>query len=114
MRITPTGAETDESALFDDFQSDLAKRELAPATIRVYLHDITVFQNWLEEIFDASPPPILQTGTAQGKPTASATLKSPPLIEQPNPLSIFLLIARFNGFQGSAFSQKPQSSEPSG
>ena len=38
---------------------------MAPATIRVYLHDLSVFQNWLDEVFDASPPSILQIGTAE-------------------------------------------------
>jgi site-specific recombinase XerD len=65
MRIIPAGAKTSASALLDGFQNHLAKRDLAPATIRVYLHDLTVFQNWLDEVYDVSPPPILQTGTAE-------------------------------------------------
>ena len=65
MRITPTVAETDASALLGGFQNHLAKRDLAPTTIRVYLHDLSVFQNWLDEVYDAAPPPILQTGTAE-------------------------------------------------
>jgi integrase/recombinase XerC len=65
MRITPTGTETGESALFDGFQNHLLKRDLAPSTIRVYLHDLSVFRDWLDKVFDASPPPILQTGTAE-------------------------------------------------
>ena len=65
MRITPTGIETGASALLDGFQHHLAKRDLAPATIRVYLHDLRVFQHWLDEVFAASPPPLLQTGTAE-------------------------------------------------
>lgn len=65
MRIIPTGTKTDESALFDGFQNHLVKRDLAPATIRLYLHDLSVFQNWLDDVFDASPLPILHTGTAE-------------------------------------------------
>lgn len=65
MRITPTDAEIGDSALFDGFQQHLVKRDLAPATIRVYLHDLSVFRNWLDEVFDISPLPILQTGTAE-------------------------------------------------
>ena len=65
MRIIPTETKISEAALYDGFHNHLIKRDLAPATIRVYLHDLSVFQNWIDEVFVSSPPPILQIGTAE-------------------------------------------------
>jgi len=51
MRITPADTQISEATLYDGFQNHLIKRDLAPTTIRVYLHDLSVFQNWLNEVF---------------------------------------------------------------
>ena len=45
MRISAPAPAAGDAVLLEAFQAYLVKRDLAPATVRVYLHDLTVFQN---------------------------------------------------------------------
>jgi len=64
MRISPPEPNAGDAALLEAFQAHLIQRDLAPATVRVYLHDLTVFRNWLAWIYETSAVSLAQVGTA--------------------------------------------------
>ena len=64
MRISPPEPNAGDAALLKAFQTHLIQRDLAPATVRVYLHDLTVFRNWLAWIYETSAVSLAQVGTA--------------------------------------------------
>jgi site-specific recombinase XerD len=64
MRITSPAPTAGDAALLEAFHAYLVKRDLAPATVRVYLHDLTVFQNWLAWIYETPAVSLIQVGTA--------------------------------------------------
>lgn len=53
MRISPTASVTDDVTLHEAFRAYLVRRDLAPTTVRVYLHDLKLFRDWLSDVYDA-------------------------------------------------------------
>ncbi|HYQ92534.1 MAG TPA: hypothetical protein VES89_10800 [Candidatus Competibacteraceae bacterium] len=43
MRISPPDPATDNATLREAFRTHLIQRDLAPTTVRVYLHDLKLF-----------------------------------------------------------------------
>ncbi len=64
MRISSLEPDTGDAALLEAFQAYLVKRDLAPATVWVYLHDLTVFRNWLAWIYETPTISLTEVGTA--------------------------------------------------
>jgi site-specific recombinase XerD len=64
MRISLPEPTADDGVLFDAFQAYLVRRDLAPATVRVYLHDLKVFRDWLAWMYETPAVSLGQVGTA--------------------------------------------------
>ena len=64
MRISLPEPTADDGVLLDAFQAYLVRRDLAPATVRVYLHDLKVFRNWLAWMYETPSVSLEQVGTA--------------------------------------------------
>lgn len=64
MRISLSEPAADDAALLQAFQAGLIKRDLAPATVRVYLHDLKIFRDWLAWIYESPTVSLAQAGTA--------------------------------------------------
>lgn len=64
MRISLPEPDADDAALFEAFQADLVKRDLAPATVRVYLHDLKLFRDWLAWVYETPAVSLARAGTA--------------------------------------------------
>jgi hypothetical protein len=63
MRIIPTDPDIGDSALIEAFRNHLVSRDLAPGTIRAYLHDLKVFQDWLAWVHETPAAGIAQAST---------------------------------------------------
>lgn len=64
MRISLPEPTADDGVLLDAFQAYLVRRDLAPATVRVYLHDLKVFRDWLTWMYETPAVSLGQVGTA--------------------------------------------------
>ena len=64
MRISLSEPAADDATLLQAFQAGLIKRDLAPATVRVYLHDLKLFRDWLAWIYESPTVSLAQAGTA--------------------------------------------------
>ena len=64
MRISLPEPTADDGVLLDAFQAYLVRRDLAPATVRVYLHDLKVFRDWLAWMYETPAVSLGQVGTA--------------------------------------------------
>jgi integrase/recombinase XerC len=64
MRISLPEPIADDRVLLDAFQAYLVRRDLAPATVRVYLHDLKVFRDWLAWMYETPAVSLGQVGTA--------------------------------------------------
>jgi site-specific recombinase XerD len=64
MRISLPEPTADDEVLLDAFQAYLVRRDLAPATVRVYLHDLKVFRDWLAWMYETPAVSLGQVGTA--------------------------------------------------
>jgi integrase/recombinase XerC len=51
--------------LIEAFQNHLVSRDLAPGTIRAYLHDLKVFQDWLAWVHETPAAGIAQAATVE-------------------------------------------------
>jgi site-specific recombinase XerD len=64
MRISLPELTADDGVLLDAFQAYLVRRDLALATVRVYLHDLKVFRDWLAWVYETPAVSLGQVGTA--------------------------------------------------
>ena len=62
MRIMKTGTSLFDQDLHATYQDHLENRDLAPATIRSYLHDLKTFRAWFEGIHEGNFVPLSQIG----------------------------------------------------
>src|SRR5262249_52928433 len=63
MRVIPTPPPDIDVTTLEAFRHHLVKRDLAPATVTAYLHDINRFWTWLGRVHDGHPPPLDQVRT---------------------------------------------------
>lgn len=64
MHISLPDPATDNAALLEAFRTHLIQRDLAPTTVRVYLHDLKLFQGWLAGLYDVPAIALRQAATA--------------------------------------------------
>lgn len=65
MRLIPTASESTDTALIDRFEHHLVSRDLAPATIRGYRHDLKLFQDWLAWVHETPTASMVHVGTVE-------------------------------------------------
>jgi site-specific recombinase XerD len=63
MRIISTPPPEIDRPTWEAFRLHLVKRDLAPATVTAYLHDLNRFWTWLCGVHDGQPPPLAQVRT---------------------------------------------------
>lgn len=63
MRVIPTPPPDTDAALLEAFRHHLVKRDLAPATVQGYLHDLSRLQTWLWTLHDGHAVPLMQVRT---------------------------------------------------
>jgi site-specific recombinase XerD len=61
--ISPPAAVAADAQLVDAFRAHLIKRDRAPATVRVYLHDLRLFHKWLAGMSESPASSLAQAGT---------------------------------------------------
>jgi integrase/recombinase XerC len=61
MHIT-TNIPAYDKGLLETFQAHLINQDLAPRTIKVYLHDLTIFHQWMTSITRENPGSMAQAG----------------------------------------------------
>src|SRR5512143_3995362 len=64
MRISPSDPVTDNDTLLTAFRAHLLQQDRAPTTIRNYLHDLKLFQDWLAWLYEAPAIALRQVATA--------------------------------------------------
>src|SRR4051794_25015132 len=60
MRVISTPHPDTDAALVEAFRHQLLARDLAPATVRAYLHDLACFHTWLAWIHKEHAPRLIQ------------------------------------------------------
>jgi site-specific recombinase XerD len=63
MRVIPTPPPDTDVDLLTAFRRHLVARDLAPATVQAYLHDLARFHTWLAWVHEGTAPPLTQVRT---------------------------------------------------
>jgi site-specific recombinase XerD len=63
MRVIHTPPPDTDDAFLEAFQHHLVQRDLAPATVRAYLHDLRRFRTWHAGVHAGHPPPLTAVRT---------------------------------------------------
>src|SRR5215475_13959139 len=63
MRVRSAPPPATDTDLLDAFRHQLLARDLAPATIQAYTHDLARFHTWLAWVHEDSPPLLTQVRT---------------------------------------------------
>ena len=63
MRVMGAADSPSDEILVEEFRASLIERDLSPATIKGYLHDLKVFKEWLDWVLEGRPVPLSQVGT---------------------------------------------------
>jgi integrase/recombinase XerD len=63
MRVISAPPPDTDAALLEAFRHHLLARDLAPATVQAYLHDLARFHTWLAEVHEDNVPRLLQVRT---------------------------------------------------
>src|SRR5918996_887136 len=63
MRGIPAPPPATDADLLTAFRRHLVARDLAPATVQAYLHDLARFHTWLAWVHEGTAPPLTQVRT---------------------------------------------------